>query len=148
MSGYAKNQIEHFKEQLKLLMKSRNLTARKLSEEIGYSITTISSLLTGKTEVYKHHIQLICEYFQIEEKSLMGDADELADYKLYENGRYLCTGSLKKLSKITGKDKLLLKFYADLNRRGKETGNLKLVKKIERGKNGEFNFKQSKKMVY
>lgn len=148
MSGYTKNQIEHFKEQLKLLMKSRNLTARKLSEEIGYSITTISSLLTGKTEVYKHHIQLICEYFQIEEKSLMGDADELADYKLYENGRYLCTGSLKKLSKITGKDKLLLKFYADLNRRGKETGNLKLVKKIERGKNGEFNFKQSKKMVY
>lgn len=148
MSGYTKNQIEHFKEQLKLLMKSRNLTARKLSEEIGYSITTISSLLTGKTEVYKHHIQLIYEYFQIEEKSLMGDADELADYKLYENGRYLCTGSLKKLSKITGKDKLLLKFYADLNRRGKETGNLKLVKKIERGKNGEFNFKQSKKMVY
>ena len=132
MSGYTKNQIEHFKEQLKLLMKSRNLTARKLSEEIGYSITTISSLLTGKTEVYKHHIQLICEYFQIEENSLMGDADELADYKLYENGRYLCTGSLKKLSRITGKDKLLLKFYADLNRRGKETGNLKLVKKIEK----------------
>lgn len=86
MAGYTKNQIEHFKEQLKLLMKSHNLTARKLSEEIGYSITTISSL-------------------------------------------YLCTGSLKKLSKITGKDKLLLKFYADLNRRGKETGNLKLVKK-------------------
>lgn len=129
MLGYTKNQIGHFKEQLKLLMKSRNLTARKLSEEIGYSITTISSLLTGKTEVHKHHIQLICEYFKIEENSLMGDADELADYKLYENGRYLCTGSLKKLSKITGKDKLLLKFYADLNRRGKETGNLKLVKK-------------------
>ena len=129
MLGYTKNQIGHFKEQLKLLMKSRNLTARKLSEEIGYSITTISSLLTGKTEVHKHHIQPICEYFQIEENSLMGDADELADYKLYENGRYLCTGSLKKLSKITGKDKLLLKFYADLNRRGKETGILKLVKK-------------------
>ena len=86
MSGYTKNQIEHFKEQLKLLMKSG-------------------------------------------ENSLMGDADELADYKLYENGRYLCTGSLKKLSKITGKDKLLLKFYADLNKKGKETGNLKLVKK-------------------
>ena len=48
MSGYTKNQIEHFKEQLKLLMKSHNLTARKLSEEIGYSMTTISSLLTGK----------------------------------------------------------------------------------------------------
>lgn len=132
MLGYTKNQIGHFKEQLKLLMKSRNLTARKLSEEIGYSITTISSLLTGKTEVHKHHIQLICEYFQIEENSLMGDADELADYKLYENGRYLCTGSLKKLSEITGKDKLLLKFYADLNRRGKETGNLKLVKNRKR----------------
>jgi DNA-binding helix-turn-helix protein len=110
-------------------MKSHNLTARKLSEEIGYSITTISSLLTGETKVHEYHIQLICEYFQIGENSLMGDADELADYKLYENGRYLCTGSLKKLSKITGKDKLLLKFYADLNRRGKETGNLKLVKK-------------------
>ena len=51
----------------------------------------------------------------------MGDADELADYKLYENGRYLCTGSLKKLSEITGKDKMLLKFYADLNKKGKET---------------------------
>ena len=49
----------------------------------------------------------------------MGDADELANYKLYENGRYLCTGSLKKLSKITGKDKLLLKFYADLNKKAK-----------------------------
>lgn len=129
MAGYTKNQIEHFKEQLKLLMKSHNLTARKLSEEIGYSITTISSLLTGETKVHEYHIQLICEYFQIGENYLMGDADELADYKLYENGRYLCTGSLKKLSKITGKDKLLLKFYADLNRRGKETGNLKLVKK-------------------
>lgn len=72
---------------------------------------------------------MICEYFEIGEEAIMGDADELADYKLYENGRYLCSGSLKKLSKITGKDKLLLKFYADLNRRGKETGNLKLVKK-------------------
>lgn len=112
-----------------LLMKSHNLTARKLSEEIGYSMTTISSLLTGKTKVHERHIQLISEYFKIGENSLMGDADELADYKLYENGRYLCTGSLKKLSKITGKDKLLLKFYADLNRKGKETGNLKLVKK-------------------
>ena len=129
MAGYTKNQIEHFKEQLKLLMKSHNLTARKLSEEIGYSITTISSLLTGKTKAHDYHIKMICEYFQIGENSLIGDADELADYKLYENGRYLCTGSLKKLSKITGKDKLLLKFYADLNRRGKETGNLKLVKK-------------------
>lgn len=48
MAGYTKNQIEHFKEQLKLLMKSHNLTARKLSKEIGYSMTTISSLLTGK----------------------------------------------------------------------------------------------------
>ena len=129
MAGYTKNQIEHFKEQLRLLMKSRNLTARKLSEKIGYSMNTISSLLTGKIKVREHHIQLICQYFQIGENSLMGDADELADYKLYENGRYLCTGSLKKLSKITGKDKLLLKFYADLNGRGKETGNLKLVKK-------------------
>ncbi|OFQ79728.1 helix-turn-helix domain-containing protein [Streptococcus sp. HMSC065C01] len=129
MAGYTKNQIEHFKEQLRLLMKSRNLTARKLSEEIGYSMNTISSLLTGKIKVHEHYIQLICQYFQIRENSLMGDADELADYKLYENGRYLCTGSLKKLSKITGKDKLLLKFYADLNRRGKETGNLKLIKK-------------------
>lgn len=129
MAGYTKNQKEHFKEQLRLLMKSRNLTARKLSEEIGYSMNTISSLLTGKIKVHEHHIQLICQYFQIGENSLMGDADELADYKLYENGRYLCTGSLKKLSKITGKDKLLLKFYADLNKKGKETGNLKLVKK-------------------
>ena len=129
MAGYTKNQIEHFKEQLKLLMKSHNLTARKLSKEIGYSMTTISSLLTGKKKVHERHILLICQYFQIGENSLTGDADELADYKLYENGRYLCTGSLKKLSKITGKDKLLLKFYADLNRRGKETGNLKLVKK-------------------
>ena len=129
MAGYTKNQIEHFKEQLRLLMKSRNLTARKLSEEICYSMNTISSLLTGKIKVHEHRIQLICQYFQIRENSLMGDADELADYKLYENGRYLCTGSLKKLSKITGKDKLLLKFYADLNRRGKETGNLKLIKK-------------------
>lgn len=129
MAGYTKNQIEHFKEQLKLLMKSHNLTARKLSKEIGYSMTTISSLLTGQKKVHERHILLICQYFQIAENSLMGDADELADYKLYENGRYLCTGSLKKLSKITGKDKLLLKFYADLNRRGKETGNLKLVKK-------------------
>lgn len=129
MPGYTKNQIEHFKEQLKLLMKSHNLTARKLSEEIGYSMTTISSLLTGQKKVHERLIQLISEYFKIGENSLMGDADELADYKLYENGHYLCTGSLKKLSKITGKDKLLLKFYADLNRRGKETGNLKLVKK-------------------
>lgn len=129
MASYTKNQIEHFKEQLKLLMKSRNLTARKLSKEIGYSMNTISSLLTGKTKIYEYHIRLICEYFQIGENSLMGDADELADYKLYENGRYLCTGSLKKLSKITGKDKLLLKFYADLNEKVKETGNLKLVKK-------------------
>lgn len=129
MAGYTKNQIEHFKEQLKLLMKSHNLTARKLSEEIGYSMTTISSLLTGQKKVHERHIQLISEYFKIGENSLIGDADELADYKLYENGHYLRTGSLKKLSKITGKDKLLLKFYADLNRRGKETGNLKLVKK-------------------
>ena len=129
MAGYTKNQIEHFKEQLKLLMKSHNLTGRKLSVEIGYSMNTISDLLTGKTKAHEYHIKPICEYFQIEENSLMGDADELADYKLYENGRYLCTGSLKKLSKITGKDKLLLKFYADLNKKGKETGNLKLVKK-------------------
>lgn len=110
-------------------MKSHNLTARKLSEEIGYSMTTISSLLNGQKKVHERHILLICQYFQIGENSLMGDADELADYKLYENGRYLCTGSLKKLSEITGKDKLLLKFYADLNKKGKETGNLKLVKK-------------------
>nr|DAM25366.1 MAG TPA: helix-turn-helix domain protein [Caudoviricetes sp.] len=129
MAGYTKNQIEHFKEQLKLLMKSHNLTARKLSKEIGYSMNTISSLLTGKTKVHEYHIKMICEYFEVGEKPLMGDADELADYKLYENGRYLCTGSLKKLSKITGKDKLLLKFYADLNKKSKETGNLKLVKK-------------------
>lgn len=129
MAGYTKNQIEHFKEQLKLLMKSHNLTARKLSKEIGYSMTTISSLLNGQKKVHERHILLICQYFQIGENSLMGDADELADYKLYENGRYLCTGSLKKLSEITGKDKLLLKFYADLNKKGKEPGNLKLVKK-------------------
>lgn len=129
MAGYTKNQIEHFKEQLKLLMKSHNLTARKLSEEIGYSMNTISSLLNGKKKAHEYLIKMICDYFEIGEKSLMGDADELADYKLYENGRYLCTGSLKKLSEITGKDKLLLKFYADLNKKGKETGNLKLVKK-------------------
>lgn len=29
MAGYTKNQIEHFKEQLKLLMKSHNCDARR-----------------------------------------------------------------------------------------------------------------------
>ena len=48
---------------------------------------------------------------------------------------------IEEVKQITGKDKLLLKFYADLNKKGKDTGNLKLVKKIERGNNGEFNFK-------
>lgn len=141
MADYTKNQIEHFKEQLKLLMKSHNLTARKLSKEIGYSMTTISSLLTGKRKVHEYHIKMICEYFEIGEKAIMGDADELADYKLYENGRYLCNGSLKKLSKITGKDKLLLKFYADLNKKRQRYWQFKTCEKIERGNNGEFNFK-------
>lgn len=63
MASYTKNQIEHFKEQLELLMKSHNLTARKLSKEIGYSMNTISSLLTGETKVHEYHIRLICEYF-------------------------------------------------------------------------------------
>lgn len=53
MAGYNKNQIEHFKEQLKLLIKSHNLTARKLSEEIGYAMNTISSLLTGNLKLVK-----------------------------------------------------------------------------------------------
>lgn len=119
MAGYTKNQIEHFKEQLKLLMKSHNLTARKLSEEIGYSMNTISSLLTGKIKVHERHILLICQYFQIGENSLMGDADELAD-------------------------EILCRFKQKRQRDWQS----KTCEKIERGKNGEFNFKQSKTMVY
>ena len=55
-------------------------------------------------DVAAKEMEELCEYFGIEEKTLMGDPEILADYKLYDHDKYICTGTLKELSRITGKD--------------------------------------------
>lgn len=131
MSKYTKNQMEHAKHQLQLLLISRGLTKSQLSLELGYANNAVSEWLNGRVQLGEFHVQCICDYFGVTESSIVGDPEKLADYKLYKDGRYVCRGPLKELSRISGKDAGMLKYYAELHAQGKKTGNLTVVKSEE-----------------
>lgn len=44
MSKYTKNQIEHAKQQVQLLLSSRGMTRKQLSFELGYGSDAVTSL--------------------------------------------------------------------------------------------------------
>ena len=108
----------------------KGLTRKELSRNLYRGEQTIQEWIT-KDDISPNHVQELCEYFGIEEKALMGDPEILADYKLYDRDKYTCTGTLKELSRITGKDSALLKYYIHLNEQGRNAGHLKLERVIE-----------------
>lgn len=130
MRHYTKNQMDHFRQQLQLLILGKGLTRRELSRNLYRGEQTIQEWIT-KDDINPDHVQELCEYFDIEEKTLMGDPEELVDYKLYDRDKYICIGTLKELSRITGKDSALLKYYIHLNEQGRNAGHLKLERVIE-----------------
>lgn len=125
MRHYSKNQMDHFRQQLQLLLLGKGLTRKELSKKLYRGEQTIQKWIT-KEDIKPKYIEELCDYFGIDEKALMGDPEELANYRLFDNGRYICTAPLKELSFITGKDVALLKYYIHLNEQGRNAGHLKL----------------------
>lgn len=107
------------------------MTRHQLSFELGYGRDAVTSWLNGRVQLGKFQVQCLCDYFGVTESSIVGDPEELADYKLYKDGRYICRGPLRELSRIIGKDAGMLKYYAELHAQGKKTGNLTVVKSEE-----------------
>lgn len=91
---------------------------------------TIQQWITNKN-IKPAHVQELCKFFNIDEKTLMGDPEELTDYRFFDQGKYICTAPLNELSKITGKDVSLLKYYIHLNERGREAGQYRIERVIE-----------------
>lgn len=90
MRHYTKNQMDHFRQQLQLLILGKGLTRKELSRNLYRGEQTIQEWIT-KDDIKPRNVQELCEYFGIEEKTLMGDPEELADYKLYDRDKYICT---------------------------------------------------------
>jgi hypothetical protein len=107
------------------------MTRKQLSFELGYGSDAVTSWLNGRVQLGEFQVQCLCDYFGVTESSIVGDPEELADYKLYKDGRYICRGPLKELSHISGKDAGMLKYYAELHAQGKKTGNLTVVRSEE-----------------
>ena len=119
MRDYTRNQMDHFRQQLQLLILGKGLTRKELSIKLNRNQNTIQQWI---------------KFFNIDEKTLMRDPEELTDYRFFDQGKYICTAPLKELSKITGKDVSLLKYYIHLNERGREAGQFKLERVIDNEK--------------
>ena len=133
MRDYTRNQMDHFRQQLQLLILGKGLTRKELSKKLNRNQNTIQQWITNKN-IKPAHVQELCKFFSIDEKTLMGDPEELTDYRFFDQGKYICTAPLKELSKITGKDVSLLKYYIHLNERGREAGQFKLERVIDNEK--------------
>ena len=57
MSKYTKNQIEHAKQQVQLLLASRGMTRHQLSFELGYGRDAVTSWLNGRVQLGKFQVQ-------------------------------------------------------------------------------------------
>lgn len=130
MRHYSKNQMDHFRQQLQLLILGKGITRKELSKKLYRGEQTIQEWIT-KEDIKPEYVEELCDYFGIDEKALMVNREELADYRLFDKGRYICTASLKELSSITGKDVALLKYYIHLNEQGRTAGNFRLERVIE-----------------
>ncbi|MFR9120272.1 MAG: helix-turn-helix domain-containing protein [Streptococcus parasanguinis] len=104
---------------MQLLILGKGLTRKELSKKLNRNQNTLQQWITNKN-IKLAHVQELCKFFNIDEKTLMGDPEELTDYRFFDQGKYICTAPLKELSKITGKDVSLLKYYIHLNERGRE----------------------------
>lgn len=130
MRDYTKNQMDHFRQQLQLLILGKGLTRKELSRKLNRNPNTIQQWITNKN-IKPAHVQELCKFFNIDEKALMGDPEELTDYRFFDQGKYICTAPLKELSKITGKDVSILKYYIHLNEQGREAGQYRIERVIE-----------------
>ena len=130
MRDYTRNQMDHFRQQLQLLILGKGLTRKELSRKLNRNPNTIQQWITNKN-IKPAHVQELCKFFNINEKALMGDPEELTDYRFFDQGKYICTAPIKELSKITGKDVSILKYYIHLNERGREAGQFRLERVIE-----------------
>ena len=126
MRYYTRNQMDHFRQQLQLLILGKGLTRKELSRKLNRNQNTIQQWIT-KDDIKPAHVQELCKFFNIDEKTL-------TDYRFFDQGKYICTAPLKELSKITGKDVSLLKYYIHLNERGREAGQFRLERVIDNEK--------------
>ena len=55
MSKYTKNQIEHAKQQVQLLLASRGMTRKQLSFELGYGSDAVTSWLNGRVQFIRRN---------------------------------------------------------------------------------------------
>lgn len=112
MARYSEKEREFFRGQLRLLRKSRGFTKAGLSRELGLSEATIGTWENGKSFPAKYAMRLLCDFFGVKEKNLTGSHIDLQEYALYEGDRYICGGSLKEISQISGKSIELLRYYS------------------------------------
>jgi transcriptional regulator with XRE-family HTH domain len=122
--------MDHFRQQLQLLILGKGLTRKELSRKLNRHQNTIQQWIT-KDNINQAQVKELCKFFNIDEKELMGDPEELTDYRFFDQGKYICTAPLKELSKITGKDVSMLKYYIHLNEQGREAGQYRIERVIE-----------------
>lgn len=72
MSKYTKNQIEHAKQQVQLLLASRGMTRKQLSFELGYGSDAVTSWLNGRVQLGEFQVQCLCDYFGVHKVPLLG----------------------------------------------------------------------------
>lgn len=99
MARYSEKQKEFFREQLRLLRKSRGFTKAALSRELGLSEVTVGTWENGKSFPAPYAMRLLCEYFQVSEKDLVGRAADMQVYALYNGDVFVDVGTLKELSR-------------------------------------------------
>lgn len=74
MRDYTRNQMDHFRQQLQLLILGKGLTRKELSRKLNRNQNTIQQWIT-KDDIKPAHVQELCKFFNIDEKTLMGDPE-------------------------------------------------------------------------
>lgn len=83
MRDYTRNQMDHFRQQLQLLILGKGLTRKELSRKLNRHQNTIQQWIT-KDNINPAQVQELLKFFNIDEKALMGDPEELTDYRFFD----------------------------------------------------------------
>lgn len=103
---------------LKKLCKKKGITPHALAKQADISTSTISYLMSGKTNPQVHTILMLCNVLGVSVSELFGEKDAVVPAKCSESGiLYITAGEEKLLNsfrQLSDRKRVLLRIYVEM----------------------------------
>ena len=139
---YDSDQRVALRENLERLRLKHKLSKQKLADDLGWSRNTIDYWIRGDRVPDKTGIEVICDYFGIDDVELLGSPMKVRTFAYYKDDTLIAFGTMEEIAYQTGRKVESLRSLLCNSKRFNKTTKTYMIE-LEDDKRYKLTFKQS-----